>query len=384
VIGAGPAGLATAAELGRRSVRPLVLEQANGVGASWRGRYDRLRLNSSRPFSKLPGARYPHGTGMFPSRDEVVGYLEAFAARNSIDVRLGTRLERIDRDGGRWVLRTSTGDVRADQVVVAGGYDHTPFVPEWPGRDRFRGRLLHSADYRNPGPFQGQDVLVVGPGCSGMEIAYELAERGAQRVRLAVRTPPNIILRSPIGPLLANAMLKLPTQTADRMMRRVREKEIGDLTEYGLPQPEEGVFSRLKRLRVAPAIVDRETIGAIRDRRIEIVAGVEALDDTAVELADGSRIEPDAVIAATGYRCGLESMAGHLDVLNERGVPRAVLGEPAAPGLRFIGYVPVPAHLGRMGGEARRAAKAIVRDLSGSRATPELVLAARRTLSASG
>jgi cation diffusion facilitator CzcD-associated flavoprotein CzcO len=383
VIGAGPAGLATAAELGRRRVRPLVLEQANGVGASWRGRYDRLRLNSSRPFSKLPGARYPRGTGMFPSRDEVVGYLEAFAARNSIDVRLGTRLERIDRDGGRWVLRTSTGDVRADHVVVAGGYDHTPFVPEWPGRDRFRGRLLHSADYRNPGPFQGQDVLVVGPGCSGMEIAYELAEQGAQRVRLAVRTPPNIILRSPIGPLLANAMLKLPTQTADRMMRRVREKEIGDLTEYGLPQPEEGVFSRLKRLRVAPAIVDKETIQAIRDRRIEIVAGVEALDDTAVELADGSRIEPDAVIAATGYRCGLESMAGHLDVLGERGVPHAVLGEPAAPGLRFIGYVPVPAHLGRMGGEARRAAKAIVRELSGSRATPELVLAARRTLSAS-
>jgi cation diffusion facilitator CzcD-associated flavoprotein CzcO len=384
VVGAGPAGLATAAELGRRSVRPLVLEQANGVGASWRGRYDRLRLNSSRPFSKLPGARYPRGTGMFPSRDEVVAYLENYAARNALAVRLGTRLERIDRDGGRWLLRTSTGDVRADQVVVAGGYDHSPFVPEWPGRDRFRGRLLHSDDYRNPAPFRGQDVLVVGPGCSGMEIAYELADRGARRVWLSVRTPPNIILRSPIGPLLANAMLKLPTQTADRMMRRVREKAIGDLTEYGLPQPEEGVFSRLKRLGVAPAIVDKETIQAIRDRRIEIVPGVEALDDTAVELAGGGRIEPDAVIAATGYRCGLEPIAGQLGVLNERGVPRAVLGEPAAPGLRFIGYVPVPAHLGRMGGEARRAAKAIVRELSGSRATPELVLAARRAVSASG
>jgi cation diffusion facilitator CzcD-associated flavoprotein CzcO len=354
------------------------------VGASWRGRYDRLRLNSSRPFSKLPGARYPRGTGMFPSRDEVVAYLENYAARNALAVRLGTRLERIDRDGGRWLLRTSTGDVRADQVVVAGGYDHSPFVPEWPGRDRFRGRLLHSDDYRNPAPFRGQDVLVVGPGCSGMEIAYELADRGARRVWLSVRTPPNIILRSPIGPLLANAMLKLPTQTADRMMRRVREKAIGDLTEYGLPQPEEGVFSRLKRLGVAPAIVDKETIQAIRDRRIEIVPGVEALDDTAVELAGGGRIEPDAVIAATGYRCGLEPIAGQLGVLNERGVPRAVLGEPAAPGLRFIGYVPVPAHLGRMGGEARRAAKAIVRELSGSRATPELVLAARRAVSASG
>jgi hypothetical protein len=383
VVGAGPAGLATATELGRRGIRPLVLEQAS-VGASWRGRYDRLRLNSSRPFSKLPGARYPRGTGMFPSRDEVVGYLEDYAARNAIDVRLGTRLERIDSDGGRWLLRTSTGDVHADQVVVASGHEHSPFVPEWPGRNRFRGRLLHSADYRNPGPFRGQDVLVVGPGCSGMEIAYELAEQGAQRVRLSVRTPPNIILRSPIGPLLANAMLKLPTHKADRMMRRVMEKKIGDLTEYGLPQPEEGVFSRLKRLHVAPAIVDKETIQAIRDRRIEIVAGVEALDKTAVELADGSRIEPNAVIAATGYRCGLEPLVGHLDVLDERGVPRAVLGEPAAPGLRFIGYLPLPAHLGRMGGEARRAAKAIVTELSGARATPELVLAARRALSASG
>jgi cation diffusion facilitator CzcD-associated flavoprotein CzcO len=382
VVGAGPAGLASAAELGRRGIRALVLEQADAVGSSWRGRYERLRLNSSRPFSKLPGARFARGTGMFPSRDEMVGYLEEYTARNRIDVRLGTRLERIDRDGRGWLLRTSTGDVPADQVIVASGYEHTPYLPEWQGRDRFRGRLLHSAEYTNATPFRGQDVLVVGPGCSGMEIAYELAENGAARVRLAVRTPPNIIVRSAIGPLLANAMLRLPTNRADRIMKRVREKEIGDLTEYGLPQPEEGVFSRLKRLSVAPAIVDEEMIEAIKERRIEIVAGVEALDETAVALADGARIEPDAVIAATGYRCGLEPLVGHLGVLDGRGVPRAVLGEPAAPGLRFIGYVPRPAHLGHMGSEARRAAKAIVLETSGSRPAPELVLAARRVLSA--
>jgi cation diffusion facilitator CzcD-associated flavoprotein CzcO len=382
VVGAGPAGLASAAELGRRGIRALVLEQADAVGSSWRGRYDRLRLNSSRPFSNLPGARFARGTGMFPSRDEMVRYLEEYGALNGIDVRLGTRLERIDRDGCGWILRTSTGDVPANQVIVASGYEHTPYLPEWPGRDRFQGRLLHSAEYRNATPFRGQDVLVVGPGCSGMEIAYELAENGAARVRLAVRTPPNIIVRSAIGPLLANAMLRLPTHTADRIMKRVREKELGDLTEYGLPQPEEGVFSRLKRLSVAPAIVDEEMIEAIKERRIEIVAGVETLDETAVELADGARIEPDAVIAATGYRCGLEPLVGHLGVLDERGVPRAVLGEPAAPGLRFIGYVPRPAHLGHMGSEARRAAKAIVLETSGARPAPELILAARRALSA--
>ena len=91
-----------------------VLERADAVASSWRGRYDRLRLNSSRPFAKLPRGRYPRGTPMFPSRDEVVSYLEGYATRNRIDVRLGTRLERIDRHDGGWILRTSAGDMLAE------------------------------------------------------------------------------------------------------------------------------------------------------------------------------------------------------------------------------------------------------------------------------
>jgi putative flavoprotein involved in K+ transport len=359
VVGAGPAGLASAAELQRAGATAVVLERADAIGASWRGRYDRLRLNSSRPFSKLPRSRYARGTPMFPSRDEVVSYLEAYAKRHELDVRLGTRVERIDRNGDGWIVRTSTGDVPASRVVVASGYAHTPYVPAWPGRDRYRGRLLHSGEYRNSESFQGQDVLVVGPGCSGMEIAYELATDGARRVRLAVRTPPNIILRSPPGPLFARALMKLPTHRADRFMLKIRERELGDLTAYGLPVPEEGLFARLKRLGVAPAIVDEETIEAIKEGRIEIVAGVESLDETGVRLTDGDRIEPDAVVAATGYRTGLEPMVGHLGVLDERGVPRARDAD-AAPGLRFVGYDPRPAHFGYIGSEAKRAAKQIV------------------------
>lgn len=366
VVGAGPAGLASAAELGRRGVQVTVLERNDTVASSWRSRYDRLRLNSSRPFAKLPGGRYPSGTPMFPTRDEVVSYLEGYARRNGIEVRLGTRLERIDRNGDGWVLRTSTGDLVADQVIVAAGYEHTGFVPDWPGRDRFEKRLIHSGEYRNAAPFHGADVLVVGPGCSGMEIAYDLAEGGAGRVRLAVRTPPNIIIRSPAGPIFANTLRRLPPERADAFMRFVRAKEIGDLTEYGLPVPEEGLFSRLRRLGVAPAIVDKEVIQAIRDRRIEIVAGVETLDETGLTLADRTRIEPDAVIAATGYRTGLEPIAGHLGVLNERGVPHSPQGDEAAPGLRFVGYRPLPAHIAHMGREARRVAKEIAAAAHGS------------------
>jgi cation diffusion facilitator CzcD-associated flavoprotein CzcO len=366
VIGAGPAGLASAVELGRRGIAVTVLEQSGAIAASWRGRYDKLRLNSSRPFSKLPGERFARGTPIFPSRDQVVGYLEGYAARNGVQVRLGTRLERIDRNGDGWILRTSTGDLAAGQVIVAAGYEHTPIIPDWPGRDRFEKRFIHSGEYRNPKPFRGADVLVVGPGSSGMEIAYDLAEGGAGRVRLAVRTPPNIIIRLPAGPLLANLFRRLPPERADAVMRKVREKEIGDLTEFGLPVPEEGVFARLRRLSVAPAIVDKEVIQAIRDRRIEIVAAVESLDESGVTLADGNRIEPDAVIAATGYRPGLEPLVGHLGLLNERGAPHVPQGQEAAPGLRFVGYRPLPAHLGHMGREAKRAAREIARVMNGA------------------
>jgi len=358
VIGAGPAGLASAAELGRRGVAAEVLDRADAVGSSWRGRYDRLRLNSSRPFSKLPRGRFARGTGMFPSRQEVVAYLEHYARRHELDVRFGVQVERIAWNGG-WVVETSAGDVRAEHVIVATGFEHTPFLPGWPGRERFDGQLMHAAEYRNPEPFGGDDVLVVGPGCSGMEIAYDLAEGGARRVRLAVRTAPNMIVRAPAGPLFANALLKLPPRRADALMRFIRRREIGDLAEFGLPVPEEGVFSRLRRLNVAPAIVDMEVVQAIRDRRIEIVGAVDSFDETGVELAGGTRIEPDAVIAATGYRTGLKPLVGHLDVLDERGVPRGRPGDEVAPGLRFVGFLPRPAHLGQMGREGKRAAKGI-------------------------
>jgi putative flavoprotein involved in K+ transport len=359
VVGAGPAGLAAAAELGRRRIPAAVLERGDAVGASWYARYDRLRLNSSRWFSQLPGARYARGVGAFPSRDEMVRYLDRYAHRYEIDVRLRTAVERIDRDGDGWVVRTSAGDMATRHVVVATGYLRDGHIPSWPGRDRFGGTLVHAAAYRNPAPYEGRDVLVVGPGCTGFEIAYDLAEGGAARVRLAVRTPPNLLRRSPAGPVFAKVLAKAPPERGDALVNKVRLKEFGDLSAYGLPIPEEGVFSRLRRLGVAPAIVDREWVEAVKDGRVEVVAGVEALDETGVRLADGARIEPDAVIAATGYRRGLEPLVGHLDVLDERGTPRVRAGEPAAPGLRFVGYTPRPALLGTLGAEARTAAEGI-------------------------
>src|SRR5439155_17282709 len=205
-------------------------------------------------------------------------------------------------DDGGWSLASSAGAITASHVIVATGFERTPVIPEWPGRDRFEGRLLHAADYRNAEPFRGAAVLVVGPGCSGMEIAYDIVDGGASSVWLAVRTPPNLVLRSPPGDAIATVLLRLPPRMADAPMKVVRRLAFGDLTEYGLPCPEEGIFARQHREGKAPAIVDREVIEAIKDGRVQIVAGVHSLDATGVLLADGSRIEPAAIIAATGYR----------------------------------------------------------------------------------
>jgi len=368
VVGAGPAGIAAALALKDRGIRPLVVEREDRVAASWRGRYDRLRLNTSRPLSNLPHRRFKKGSPMFLSRDQLVAYLEEHASEEGIEWQFGTEANRVDRDDGGWVVRTSGADVAAAQAIVATGYERVPLIPDWPGRERFRGELLHAAEYRNPERFAGKSVLVVGPGCSGMEIAYDLAEGGAAKVWLSVRTPPNILLRAGAGGMpgdfIGTALMHLPARLADALARFGRRMEIGDLTEFGLPVPQEGVMSRLRRLGVAPAIVDKEVIESIRRRSFEIVPAVEALTDASVELAGGETLEPEAVICATGYRRGLEQLVGHLDVLDEAGKPRVVGGPPARDGLRFLGFISRPGQLGYMGKEAERAAKAIARELA--------------------
>jgi putative flavoprotein involved in K+ transport len=364
VVGGGPAGLATALALRRAGEPAIVVEQGDSVGTAWRARYDRLRLNSSRLTSTLPGLRFDRATGLFPSRDEFVEYLSRYVARHGLDVRTGARVACMEPDGGDWHLDTSAGRIRARHVVVATGYANEPAAPPWPRRDAFAGPILHSASYRNATPFRGRDVLVAGAGSSAMEIAYDLVQGGARRVRLAVRTPPNIMLRSMggvPGDVIALAMLRLPPRLADAQTRAVSRVAIGDLSVYGLPPAPEGPFARLRRRGLAPAIVDRPVIDAIRDGRIEVVAGVEGFEAGAVRLADGRLAEPDVVIAATGYRCGLEHLVGHLGVLDERGVTGIADGREAAPGLRFVGYTPLPGQIGRFAVEARTAAEGIRR-----------------------
>ncbi|WP_353371113.1 NAD(P)/FAD-dependent oxidoreductase [Mycobacterium sp.] len=363
VIGAGPSGIAMAISLQDRGVRPLLVDRACEVASSWRTRYDRMKLNTGRQFSHLPGRPYPKGTATFPTRDQVVEHLDRHAREAGITLRLNTTVNRIEQRPGGWRLHTSDCDIDARHVVVATGMMHTPSIPAWPGE--FTGEVLHSSEYHNPVPYAGRRVLVVGSGSSGMEIAHDLATGGAAKVWMAVRTPPNIMLRGgPAGlpgDVISLPLYHAPRGLADAIARRARAQFIGDLTEFGLPVPAEGPFSLLARIGHVPSLVDPDVIDVIRDGSIEVVATVDAFDDDGIRLVDGRRLDPDVVVCATGYLRGLEPLVGHLGVLDDRGAPRISGETPAAPGLWFLGFLARPSLIGFVGKQSRRLAKMIAK-----------------------
>ncbi|CAL9475589.1 flavin-containing monooxygenase [Streptomyces pilosus] len=368
VVGGGPGGLAAAYALRARGIRAVVLERSDHVGASWRRHYDRLRLHTTRRLSALPGLPMPRRFGRWPARDDVVRYLEKYAEHHRLEIVTGVEVSRIERtpDGTGWLLHATGGrELTGAAVVVATGYNHTPRVPDWPGRDTYTGEFLHASAYRAPQPHAGRDVLVVGVGNTGAEIAVDLAEGGAARVRLAVRTPPHIVRRSTAGwPAQYSGVLvrRLPVGLVDRVSRVQARVAIPDLTAHGLPRPDAGLYSRVREGAIP--VQDVGLIDAVRKGTVEVVAAVEGFDEGAVVLADGARITPDVVIAATGYLRGLEPLVGGLGVLDERGRP-VVHGPrtaPGAPGLHFTGYTnPISGNLRELALDAERIARAVAR-----------------------
>ncbi|WP_326658819.1 flavin-containing monooxygenase [Streptomyces sp. NBC_00385] len=368
VIGGGPGGLAAAAALREQGVRAVVLEKSADVGASWRRHYDRLHLHTTRRWSALPGLPMPRRFGRWVSRDDVVRYLEKYAEHHELEVVTGVEVSRIDRaaDGTGWRLTATGGrELTGRAVVVATGYNHTPRIPDWPGRDTFTGELLHASAYRNPAPYAGQDVLVVGVGNTGAEIAVDLVEGGASRVRLAVRTVPHIVRRSTAGwPAQATGILvrRLPVALVDRAGGLMARVAVPDLAEQGLPRPDTGLYSRVKDGAIP--VQDVGLIDAVKGGRVVPVAAVESFDKNAVVLADGTRITPDTVIAATGYLRALEPLVGHLGVLDARGRPVAHGGRTPkqAPGLYFTGFTnPISGMFREMALDAQKIAKRLAR-----------------------
>jgi putative flavoprotein involved in K+ transport len=364
VCGAGTAGLAAAATLRAAGIDVTVLERSDQVAASWRSRYDGLRLNTSGFMSTQPGFRARRRRyGEFPSRDKWIEYLEDYAEHHKLDVRFGTEVQQLASTNGGWRVLTDGDELDARVVVIATGYDSEPNLPDWPGRDDFTGELIHSSEYKSPEPYVGRDVLVVGPGTTGSEIATLLSRGGAGRVRVACRTPPNLITRKALGTSVnvpGIVLNHVPIPVADEITWRLQQSLFGNLEPYGIPRSPYGIATATFKRQQTP-IYDSGFVRLLKSGEIKIVPAVTGFDGSDVLLADGSSIQSDAVIAATGYRRGLESLVGHLGVLDENGIPLVSGGKQhaAAPGLFFNGFrTNLSGQLRLMRPDARAIAKA--------------------------
>ncbi|WP_042342932.1 flavin-containing monooxygenase [Brachybacterium muris] len=341
VIGAGPGGLAAAAALRRRGVDVLVVDRAQQVGVSWRGHYDRLHLHTPRGLSGLGGLPIPREYGRWVARDDVVRYLEQYAAHHDLEIRTGTAVERIERPGSDWLVHLAGGEVlRARDVVVATGYNNTRRRPTWPGEEQFTGQILHASQYRSGAPFAGRSVLVVGFGNTGAEIATDLTEHGAGPVRISVRTPPYILKRERGAFLTTTAVgilvRHLPVRLVDALQDRVFHRDLQDLSAHGVPRPHGGIYSQV--LKGTIPVQDVGIVAAIREGRVQAVGSPARFGTDHVELADGARVDPEVVIVAAGYERALENLVGHRGLLDERGLPHVTGGQEALPGLWFTGF----------------------------------------------
>lgn len=345
ILGGGAAGLSTAGALAERGIAATVIEQDDHIGGSWTRRYQNLRLHTTRRYSGLAHYSIPGNRPRYLTKDEYADYLREYARELHVDLSLGERVLAVHHttgmsEGTSWEVETSKAVRRAPVVVIATGLYAQPYVPHFDGIDRFAGGLRHSSDYDTPAEFAGRKVLVIGLGNSGAEIAADLATHGAAAVSVSVRTPPPIVSREMFGivpvQLLGIALTPLGAPgLLDRIGAAMRRVSIGDLATYGLAEAAWGPFSARR-----PAVIDTGFVSQLKQGHIRVRPNVEHFESGEVVYIDSSRDAVDTIIAATGFRTGLEKIIQVPELIDEHGNLRPPPpGEPTpAEGLYFVGF----------------------------------------------
>ncbi|MDM4771366.1 monooxygenase [Solimonas fluminis] len=308
VIGAGQAGLAAAWHLQRAGVPFRIVEASTQVGGSWRHYYDSLTLFSPAGYSSLPGMPFPGDPERYPVRDEVTGYLEAYAARYELPVEFGRRVASVGRLDAGFASKLADGEIiHSRAVVAASGAFARPYMPPIDGLESFRGRVLHAAQYRSPEGFEGQRIVVVGGANSAVQIAAELASRAT--VTLASRRP---IRFAPQRVLGKDFHFWLNLTGLDRTRW---------LDDQSTPVLDTGKYR-----------------GAIKSGHPDQRGMFLKVDSTGVEWSPGQHEPVDVLLFATGYRPQvpyLDSL-GAIDaegrLLQRKGVSTTV------PGLYYVGF----------------------------------------------
>jgi indole-3-pyruvate monooxygenase len=362
IVGAGPAGLAVGACLRRAGLPFVMLDHADALGASWRGRYRRLHLHTAKQYSGLPHLPFPREHPQYPSREQVIEYLELYGRHFDLVPRLGQAVQAVRRaEGGRWSTITRDGVLESAQVVVCTGKSGVPVRPRWPGMETFPGEILHSAQYATGERFAGQRVLVVGFGNSGAEIALDLVEQGAS-VDLSVRSPVNVVPRDILGmPVQRSTILMrfLPLFVRDAIGRLVSRLTFGDLRPLGLRRPAEGPITQIVRRGRIP-VIDVGTVALLRAGKLRVLPDLTRFEGETLHFSGGEARPFDAVVLATGYRPAVASLLpDDPRATDDDGSPAGVIYR-ARPGLYFVGYANPPTGLLRqIAIEARQVAARI-------------------------
>jgi cation diffusion facilitator CzcD-associated flavoprotein CzcO len=333
VVGAGPAGLATSHELARHGIDHLVFERGDSVAASWRCFYTSLVLHTGKHLSSLPGLPFGRNDPLFVPRAQFIAYLERYAESERLPVRTGIEVRAATPTEDGWRLETSSGSWDCGVLVVATGIATSPRSVQFAGHDTFTGTVRHSVAYRDPAPFLGRRVLVVGAGNSGAEIAAELGAAGVETT-IAVRSGVIVVPLTVAGvpsQYLGIALRRLPRTIATPIARAVVALGVRRRRD-GLPR------SDADPLGVIP-IVGLHLSDAIRAGRVRLRGGVVSLGPSSATFMDGSEVPVDDIILAVGFR----SAIGWLDPFvgrDERGFARRRdrVASIEQPRLLFVGH----------------------------------------------
>ncbi|WP_433432122.1 flavin-containing monooxygenase [Nonomuraea sp. CA-141351] len=351
IVGAGQSGLAAAHAALQQGIRPVLLEASGRPAGSWPRYYDSLALFSPARYSSLPGMAFGGDPERYPRRDEVVAYLERYAAaliQRGAELRTGARVEAVRPAGepGRsgFLVRLADGEeLTAPALIAASGSFDRPHRPALPGLDAFTGPMLHVADYRSPASLPGEHVVVVGAGNSAVQVAHELAAE--RRVTLASRAPIRFVEQRPLG---RDLHFWFRVTGFDR-----------------LP------LARAEAPPASPVLDDGRYRRALREGRYARRAMFTRLDGDHAVWPDSGRERVDAVLLATGYRPNLPYLTG-LGALATGGHPHQRRGLSLThPGLGYLGLewqrTPSSNTLRGVGADARRVVAVLARHLRGTR-----------------
>jgi len=316
IIGASISGLASAACLRKKNIEYIIIEKQGQVASPWHNHYHRLHLHTSKRFSQLPYKKMANTYPRYPSRLQVIEYLEDYKREFNIDPLFHTEARSIRREDGHWITATDKDTFRSKYLIMATGAYGRPKPIQFTGMETFPGRILHSFDYRTGKDYKGQRVLVVGFGNSACEIALDLYEQGAIP-SMSVRSPVNVISRDILGiPILEISLLlsHFSPRVADALSAPVIKWTVGDLAALGLKKLPYGPLQQIQRDGQAP-VMDIGTVKHIRKGHIRIYESIHRIEGRTIYFNDGKKEDFDAIVAGIGY---YRDYAEYLEVGQER------------------------------------------------------------------